>query len=88
MHKRRYGTRAAVPVETEHSLIRRRPLSAPRHPPSVLRQRGISAQDDGQCIAFHRGRTTMVWQTQVRTEAGKLCAVVTQTQLVMGPAAS
>jgi 1,4-dihydroxy-2-naphthoyl-CoA hydrolase len=37
----------------------------------------------GECIAFHRGRTTMVWQTQVRTEAGKLCAVVTQTQLVM-----
>jgi hypothetical protein len=25
----------------------------------------------------------MVWQTEVRTEAGKLCAVVTQTQLVM-----
>ena len=41
----------------------------------------------GECTAFHRGRTTMVWQTQVRTEAGKLCAVVTQTQLVMGPAA-
>ena len=37
----------------------------------------------GECTAFHRGRTTMVWQTQVRTEAGKLCAVVTQTQLVM-----
>jgi 1,4-dihydroxy-2-naphthoyl-CoA hydrolase len=32
---------------------------------------------------FHRGRTTMVWQTLVRTEAGKLCAVVTQTQLVI-----
>lgn len=37
----------------------------------------------GECTAFHRGRTTMVWQTQVRNEAGKLCAVVTQTQLVM-----
>jgi 1,4-dihydroxy-2-naphthoyl-CoA hydrolase len=37
----------------------------------------------GECTAFHRGRTTMVWQTEVRTEAGKLCAVVTQTQLVM-----
>lgn len=41
----------------------------------------------GTCTAFHRGRTTMVWQTQVDTEAGKLCAVVTQTQLVMSPAA-
>jgi uncharacterized protein (TIGR00369 family) len=37
----------------------------------------------GECTAFHRGRTTMVWQTLVRTESGKLCAVVTQTQLVM-----
>jgi 1,4-dihydroxy-2-naphthoyl-CoA hydrolase len=37
----------------------------------------------GECQAFHRGRTTMVWQTQVRTQEGKLCAVVTQTQLVL-----
>ena len=39
----------------------------------------------GECTAFHRGRTTMVWQTLVRSEAGKLCAVVTQTQLVLTP---
>ena len=39
-----------------------------------------------ECTPFHRGRTTMVWQTQIRTEAGKLCAVVTQTQMVL-PAA-
>jgi hypothetical protein len=25
----------------------------------------------------------MVWQTAIRTEEGKLCAVVTQTQLVL-----
>ena len=37
----------------------------------------------GECTAFHRGRTTMVWQTLIRTEAGKLCAVVSQTQLVI-----
>ena len=37
----------------------------------------------GECTALHRGRTTMVWQTIVRTEAGKLCGVVTQTQLVL-----
>ena len=37
----------------------------------------------GESIALHKGRTTMVWQTTVRNEAGKLCAVVTQTQLVM-----
>ncbi|MBN9462978.1 MAG: PaaI family thioesterase [Burkholderiales bacterium] len=37
----------------------------------------------GECTAFHRGRSTMVWQTLVRSESGKLCAVVTQTQLVL-----
>lgn len=39
----------------------------------------------GESIALHRGRTTMVWQTSITNEAGKLCAVVTQTQLVMDP---
>lgn len=38
----------------------------------------------GEAIALHRGRTTQVWQTSIRTAEGKLCAVVTQTQLVMG----
>jgi 1,4-dihydroxy-2-naphthoyl-CoA hydrolase len=37
----------------------------------------------GECLALHRGRTTMVWQTSIRTAEGKLCTVVTQTQLVM-----
>ncbi|TSA13735.1 MAG: hypothetical protein D4R74_09395 [Betaproteobacteria bacterium] len=35
-----------------------------------------------ECIALHRGRTTMVWQTSIKSERGKLCAVVTQTPLV------
>lgn len=37
----------------------------------------------GESVALHRGRTTMVWQTSIRNAEGKLCAVVTQTQLVM-----
>jgi len=37
----------------------------------------------GECTAFHRGRTVMVWQTLVKSEAGKLCGVVTQTQLIL-----
>jgi uncharacterized protein (TIGR00369 family) len=37
----------------------------------------------GECVALHRGRTTMVWQTSVRSAEGKLCAVVTQTQLIL-----
>ncbi len=37
----------------------------------------------GEATAFHRGKTTQVWQTLIRNADGKLCAVVTQTQLVM-----
>ncbi len=37
----------------------------------------------GESVALHRGRTTMVWQTSIYNEDGKLCAFVTQTQLVM-----
>ena len=37
----------------------------------------------GECVALHRGRTTMVWQTSIRNAEGKLCSVVTQTQLVL-----
>jgi uncharacterized protein (TIGR00369 family) len=37
----------------------------------------------GESIALHRGRTTMVWQTTLRNQDGKLCSVVTQTQLVL-----
>lgn len=37
----------------------------------------------GDSVALHRGRTTMVWQTSIRNAEGKLCAVVTQTQLVL-----
>ncbi|SOD30547.1 uncharacterized domain 1-containing protein [Variovorax sp. YR752] len=37
----------------------------------------------GTCLALHRGRTTHVWQTSITNADGKLCAVVTQTQLVL-----
>ena len=42
----------------------------------------------GECVALHKGRTTQVWQTSITNEAGKLCAVVTQTQLVMNESRS
>ncbi len=41
----------------------------------------------GECVALHRGRTTQVWQTSIFNEQDKLCAVVTQTQLVLDPKA-
>ena len=41
----------------------------------------------GESIALHKGRTTMVWQTSIRNASGRLCAVVTQTQLVLDASA-
>ena len=35
------------------------------------------------CTPLHRGRSTMVWQTEIRSEAGKRCAIVIQTQMVL-----
>ncbi len=38
-----------------------------------------------ECTPLHKGRTTMVWQTRITRNDGKLCALVTQTQLVLNP---
>ena len=40
----------------------------------------------GESLALHRGRSTQVWQTMIRNAEGKLCAVVTQTQLLLAAA--
>lgn len=39
----------------------------------------------GECTPLHRGRTTMVWQTKITRDDGRLAALVTQTQLVIPP---
>ena len=50
---------------------------------NFLRAAPVGTRITGECTAFHRGKTTMVWQTQIKNDTGKLCAVVTQTQLVL-----
>lgn len=37
----------------------------------------------GESVPLHRGRSTQVWQTTIHNAEGRLCAVVTQTQLVL-----
>ena len=37
----------------------------------------------GETTPVHRGRRTMIWQTKVSTEEGRLVAMVTQTQMVI-----
>lgn len=39
----------------------------------------------GTTKPIHRGRSTMVWQTRVERDDGRLVAMVTQTQLVLSP---
>jgi 1,4-dihydroxy-2-naphthoyl-CoA hydrolase len=36
-----------------------------------------------EAVPLHRGRTTQVWQTTIRSQDGRLVAVVTQTQMVL-----
>ena len=36
-----------------------------------------------ECTPLHRGRSTMVWQTRITRGDGRLCAIVTQTQMVL-----
>jgi 1,4-dihydroxy-2-naphthoyl-CoA hydrolase len=50
-----------------------------------LRGAPVGSTVTGEAIALHRGRRTQVWQTSIRNAQGKLCAVVTQTQLVLEP---
>jgi len=40
-----------------------------------------------ECTPLHRGKSTMVWQTRITRNDGRLCAIVTQTQIVI-PAGS
>jgi uncharacterized protein (TIGR00369 family) len=43
----------------------------------------VNTKITAESTPLHRGKTTQVWQTMIRNEAGKLCAVVTQTQMVL-----
>jgi 1,4-dihydroxy-2-naphthoyl-CoA hydrolase len=43
----------------------------------------VNSRITAESTPLHRGKTTQVWQTMIRSEAGKLCAVVTQTQMLL-----
>lgn len=69
------GTIANLPKEARTTTIESKT--------NFLRAAPEGTRITGECTAFHRGKTTMVWQTQIKTDTGKLCAVVTQTQLIL-----
>lgn len=43
----------------------------------------VGSKVTAHCYPLHRGRRTMVWQTRITSEKGRLLAMVTQTQLVL-----
>ncbi len=43
----------------------------------------VGSRLTGETTPVHRGKTTMVWQTRISTDAGRLVALVTQTQLIL-----
>lgn len=45
----------------------------------------VGSKVTGDCVALHRGKRTMVWQTRVSSAEGRLLAMVTQTQMVLEP---
>ncbi len=52
---------------------------------NFLRAAPVGTTVRGETTPIHKGRTTMVWQTRISNEEGKLVAMVTQTQMVLGP---
>lgn len=52
---------------------------------NFIRGAPVGTRVIGESVPVHKGRTTVVCQTTIRSEAGKLVALVTQTQLVIAP---
>jgi 1,4-dihydroxy-2-naphthoyl-CoA hydrolase len=50
---------------------------------NFIRGAPIGTRVVGEAVPVHKGRTTVVCQTTIRSEEGKLVALVTQTQLVI-----
>jgi uncharacterized protein (TIGR00369 family) len=52
---------------------------------NFLAPASVGSTVTGECVALHRGKRTMVWQTRVTSEKGRLLGIVTQTQMVLDP---
>jgi uncharacterized protein (TIGR00369 family) len=50
---------------------------------NFMRGAPLGTRVTGESVPVHKGRTTVVCQTTIRSEEGKLVALVTQTQLVI-----
>ena len=73
-------------VGTVMSLAKGQSTTTTDSSTKFIRGAPVGSTVTGHSVALHRGRRTHVWQTEVRNAEGKLCEVVTQTQLVMDAA--
>ena len=73
-------------VGTVMSLAKGQSTTTTDSSTKFIRGAPVGSTVTGHSVALHRGRRTHVWQTEARNAEGKLCAVVTQTQLVMDAA--
>ena len=69
------GTVVNLPPDTRTTTIESKT--------NFLGAAAVDTQVTAESVPLHRGRTTQVWQTTIKSEAGKLCAIVMQTQMVL-----
>jgi len=69
------GTFVNLPANTRTTTIESKT--------NFLGAAAVNSEVTAESVPLHRGRTTQVWQTTVKSQAGKLCAVVIQTQMVL-----
>jgi 1,4-dihydroxy-2-naphthoyl-CoA hydrolase len=55
----------------------------PRLKTNFLAPVPVGTKVTGECLPLHRGKRTMVWQTRITSQEGRLLGVVTQTQMVL-----
>lgn len=69
------GTVVNLPPDTRTTTIESKT--------NFLGAAAVDTEVIAESVPLHRGRTTQVWQTTIKSEAGKLCAIVIQTQMVL-----
>ena len=69
------GTVVNLPANTRTTTIESKT--------NFLGSAAVNTEVTAESVPVHRGRTTQVWQTTIKSQSGKLCALVMQTQMVL-----
>ena len=69
------GTVVNLPANTRTTTIESKT--------NFLGAAAVNTEVTAESVPLHLGRTTQVWQTTIKSQAGKVCAVVLQTQMLL-----